>query len=97
MKKTMFFVMMLVATMFFVPNVFAAECVDYKSGAGTVEDPYRITTNEELYSITCNLDSHFILENDLNKWEELVGIDKLDDDAKDQLREIARKTEEILK
>ena len=38
-----------------------------------------------------------LLENDLNKWEELVGIDKLDDDAKDQLREIARKTEEILK
>ena len=38
-----------------------------------------------------------LLENDLNKWEEQVGIDKLDDYAKNQLREIARKSEEILK
>ena len=37
-----------------------------------------------------------LLENDLKKWEEQVGIDKLDDDAQDQLRKIARKTEEIL-
>ena len=37
-----------------------------------------------------------LLEDDLKKWEKQVGIDKLDDDAKDQLREIARKTEEIL-
>ena len=37
-----------------------------------------------------------LLENDLKKWEEQVGIDKLDDDVKNQLREIARKTEEIL-
>ena len=38
-----------------------------------------------------------LLEDDLKKWEKQVGIDKLDDDAKDQLREIARKSEEILK
>ena len=38
-----------------------------------------------------------LLENDLKEWEEQVGIDKLDDEVKDQLREIARKTEEILK
>lgn len=38
-----------------------------------------------------------LLENDLKKWEELVGIDKLNDEAKNQLREIARKTEEIVK
>ena len=37
-----------------------------------------------------------LLENDLKKWEEQVGIDKLDDNVKNQLREIARKTEEIL-
>ena len=37
-----------------------------------------------------------LLENDLKKWEEEVGIDTLDEDVKDQLREIARKTEEIL-
>ena len=37
-----------------------------------------------------------LLENDLKEWEEQVGIDKLDDEVKDQLREIARKTEEIL-
>lgn len=38
-----------------------------------------------------------LLENDLKEWEEKVGIGKLDDDVKDQLKEIARKTEEILK
>lgn len=38
-----------------------------------------------------------LLENDLKKWEEQVGIDKLNDEAKNQLREIARKTEEIVK
>lgn len=38
-----------------------------------------------------------LLENDLKKWEELVGIDKLNDEVKNQLREIARKTEEIVK
>ena len=37
-----------------------------------------------------------LLEDDLKKWEESVGIDKLDDETKDKLREIARKTEEIL-
>lgn len=37
-----------------------------------------------------------LLKNDLNEWEEKVGIDKLDDDVVNQLREIARKTEEIL-
>lgn len=38
-----------------------------------------------------------LLENDLKKWEEQVGIDKLNDEVKNQLREIARKTEEIVK
>ena len=38
-----------------------------------------------------------LLENDLKEWEEQVGIDKLDNEIKDQLREIARKTEEIVK
>lgn len=38
-----------------------------------------------------------LLKKDLNEWEELVGIDKLDDNAKRQLRIIARKSEEILK
>ncbi len=38
-----------------------------------------------------------LLENDLKEWEKQVGIDKLDDEAKNQLREIARKTEEIVK
>ena len=38
-----------------------------------------------------------LLENDLKEWEKQVGIDKLDDETKDQLREIARKTEEIVK
>ena len=38
-----------------------------------------------------------LLKNDLEEWENAVGIDKLDENAKCQLREIARKTEEILK
>ncbi|WP_227717042.1 MarR family winged helix-turn-helix transcriptional regulator [Methanobrevibacter ruminantium] len=38
-----------------------------------------------------------LLEEDLSSWEEAVGIDKLDDETKNQLRKIARKTEEILK
>lgn len=38
-----------------------------------------------------------LLENDLKEWEEEVGINKLNDEVRDQLREIARKTEEILK
>lgn len=37
-----------------------------------------------------------LLTKDLEEWEHVVGIDKLDDNAKNQLREIARKTEEIL-
>ena len=37
-----------------------------------------------------------LLTKDLKEWEETVGIDKLDESAKNQLREIARKTEEIL-
>ena len=37
-----------------------------------------------------------LLKNDLEEWENAVGIDKLDENAKCQLREIARKTEEIL-
>ena len=38
-----------------------------------------------------------LLKNDLEEWEKNVGIDKLDDETKDQLRKIARKSEEILK
>lgn len=49
-----------------VQNVFAAECVSYKKGSGTIEDPYQITTIEELYSVNCNLDSNFILKNNLD-------------------------------
>lgn len=37
------------------------------------------------------------LKKDLKNWEETVGIDRLDDKTKSQLREIARKSEEILK
>ncbi len=37
-----------------------------------------------------------LLKEDLENWEKTVGIDKLDDDTKDQLRKIARKSEEIL-
>jgi hypothetical protein len=32
----------------------------------------------------------------LDEWEEIVGIDKLDENAKNQLRQIARKSEEII-
>ena len=37
-----------------------------------------------------------LLKKDLNDWEKLVGIDKLDEKAKYQLRQIARRSEEIL-
>ena len=37
-----------------------------------------------------------LLKKDLKEWEEFVGIDKLDDTTKNQLKEIARKSEEIL-
>ena len=37
-----------------------------------------------------------LLKKDLSDWEELVGIDKLDENAKYQLRQIARRSEEIL-
>lgn len=37
-----------------------------------------------------------LLIKDLEEWEKNVGIDQLDDDTKDQLRRIARKSEEIL-
>ena len=36
------------------------------------------------------------LTNDFEEWEKSVGIDKLDEETKNQLREIARKSEEIL-
>ena len=38
-----------------------------------------------------------LVKKDLSTWEEAVGIDKLDEATKNQIREIARKTEEILK
>ncbi|WP_407424817.1 MarR family winged helix-turn-helix transcriptional regulator [Methanobrevibacter sp.] len=37
-----------------------------------------------------------LLKKDLEEWEENVGIDRLDERTKSQLREIARKSEEIL-
>ena len=37
-----------------------------------------------------------LLKSDLDKWEKLVGIDKLDDETKSKLRKIARKSEEII-
>lgn len=37
-----------------------------------------------------------LLENDLENWEKIVGIDRLDEKTKNQLRQIARKSEEIL-
>ena len=37
-----------------------------------------------------------LLIEDLENWEKSVGIDQLDESAKDQLRKIARKSEEIL-
>ncbi|WP_405290099.1 MarR family winged helix-turn-helix transcriptional regulator [Methanobrevibacter sp.] len=37
-----------------------------------------------------------LLENDLENWEKSVGIDRLDEKTKNQLRQIARKSEEIL-
>lgn len=38
-----------------------------------------------------------LLKKDMEEWEKSVGIDKLDDNTKTQLRQIARKSEEILK
>lgn len=38
-----------------------------------------------------------LLKKDMEEWEKSVGIDKLDDNAKSQLKQIARKSEEILK
>lgn len=38
-----------------------------------------------------------LLKKDLEEWEELVGIDKLDDETKNELIKIARKSEDILK
>ena len=37
-----------------------------------------------------------LLKKELDEWEEIVGIDKLDENAKNQLRQIARKSEEII-
>lgn len=37
-----------------------------------------------------------LLKKELDEWEEKVGIDKLDENAKNQLRQIARKSEEII-
>jgi DNA-binding MarR family transcriptional regulator len=37
-----------------------------------------------------------LLKNDLEDWEKMVGIDELDDETKDHLRKIARRSEEIL-
>ena len=38
-----------------------------------------------------------LLKKDLKEWEKKVGIDKLDEKTKNQIRKIARKSEEILK
>lgn len=38
-----------------------------------------------------------LLTKDFEEWEKNVGIDRLDEETKDQLRQIARKSEEILK
>ena len=48
------------------PKVHAAECVNYENGDGTIDNPYQITNNRELYSINCHMDSHFILMNNLD-------------------------------
>lgn len=37
-----------------------------------------------------------LLKKDLEEWEKKVGIDKLDDETKNHLKKIARKSEEIL-
>ena len=37
------------------------------------------------------------MENDLKEWEKNVGIDELDERTKDQLKSIARKSEDILR
>ena len=36
------------------------------------------------------------MTNDFEEWERSVGIDKLDEKTKNQLKDIARKSEEIL-
>ena len=36
-------------------------------------------------------------DEDLNEWERSVGIDELDDNTKNQLKKIARRSEELLK
>ncbi len=38
-----------------------------------------------------------LLKKDFEEWENAVGIDKLDENTKNKLRKIARKSEEILK
>lgn len=38
-----------------------------------------------------------LLIEDLNEWERSVGIDELDDNTKNQLKKIARRSEELLK
>ncbi len=38
-----------------------------------------------------------LLTNDLHEWEEQVGIGSISEETRNQLREIARKSEEILK
>ena len=38
-----------------------------------------------------------LIKEDMEEWEKIVGIDKLDEKTKDQLRKIARRSEEILK
>jgi len=65
-KKIFIIFIFLIAFVVLIPNISALECVSYQNGSGTEEDPYQITTNEELYSIKCNLDSHFVLMNDLD-------------------------------
>ena len=41
-------------------------------------------------------DLAILLTKDLEEWERNVGIDKLDEETKNQLRQIARKSEELL-
>lgn len=36
-----------------IDNVYALECVEFKKGNGTENNPYIITTPIELYSISC--------------------------------------------
>lgn len=62
---------------FLIPKALASECVNFKKGNGTVDNPYHITTNEELYSISCNLNSYFILDNDLDLLSDTTNSDGL--------------------